>query len=656
VPVTAALQRTPTLLGLRRTILVVGVGESSPSVEFWILGPLEVVVAGRSLFVKPAKARMVLALLLLDPGRSVSLDRLIDQLWGEAPPASAAVSLRVLVSRLRETLASSGAPTAIETRSPGYALCVESSQIDARRFEALLARGRGELADGHPEPAAATLRASLALWRGAALADVSDSPATSSEAARLEELRVVALEERIDADLACARHDLVIGELDQLVRAHPFRERMWRALMLALYRCGRQADALTAFTELRKRLVDELGIEPSPALRELQQHILEQSPGLSLASPEEGTRGRPLAEGVVAPPHEFDRALPGELAVTSEVFVGRQAEIDVLAGVWRHALEGSLRTALLAGEPGIGKTRLAAELARRAHAEGAVVLFGRCDEDLGVPFQPFSEALRAYVQACPPAELATQAGQRAGELARLVPELGERLLGARPTSTGDPEEQRDRLFEAVASLLAGASQMRPVLLVLDDLHWAARPTLLMLRHLLRPREPMRLLVLGTYRDTELDRAHPLAQVLADLRREPVQIERVRLRGLDADGVSAYVAASGGRALEADSIEFARTLYERTEGNPFFIGEVLRHLAESGLARGEGGRWVAAAEIADVGLPEGVKEVIARRLSRLSDGANRALAVASVVGPTFSLRVLEHVDAGESPDELLDALD
>jgi DNA-binding SARP family transcriptional activator/tetratricopeptide (TPR) repeat protein len=769
---------------------------------------------------------------LLDPGRPVSTDRLIDELWGEAPPSSAAVSLRVLVSRLRETLASSGASNAIVTRSPGYALCIERSQIDAGRFEALLARGRGELERGHPEAAAAILRDGLGLWRGPALADLSDCFAISSEAARLEELKVAALEDRIDADLACARHDLVAGELERLVREHPFRERLWRALMLALYRCGRQAAALAAFTEVRERLVDELGIEPSPALRELQQQILEQSPDLSLAPREPGVRGGSRADeglpsGVVtflltdvegssrvwerapdamaraverleaivrravigtggvlvktkgegdstfsvfarathavraalalqdglgmeswpggielklrialhtgearerdgdyfgaavnraarlrslAQPgqilvsqataqvahdelptettlvdlgrrglrglardervfelqvasgaaadalHEFDRKLPGELAMASEVFVGRQAEVEVLVRVWKLAVGGSLQTALLAGEPGIGKTRLASELARRAHAEGAVVLFGRCDEDLGVPFQPFSEALRSYVQACPSLELAVQAGQRAGELARLVPELGERLLGARPTSTGDPEEQRDRLFEAVASLLAGASQARPVLLVLDDLHWAARPTLLMLRHLLRSHEPMRLLLLGTYRDTELDRAHPLADVLADLRREPVRIERLRLRGLDAHAVSAYVAATGGQALETDNSEFARTLYESTEGNPFFIGEVLRHLVESGLARREEGRWVAAAEIADVGLPEGVKDVITRRLSRLSEAANRALTVASVVGPAFSLPVLERVEVGENPDKMLDALE
>jgi DNA-binding SARP family transcriptional activator len=634
----------------------VGVGERSRSVEFRILGPLEVVVGEARVLVKPAKARALLALLLLEPGRAVSADRLIDELWGEAPPASAAVSLRVLVSRLRETLAS-GAPDAIETRSPGYAVCVDRSQIDAGRFEALLARGREELGRGRAEAAAATLRDGLALWRGAALADLSDYLALAGEAARLNELKVVALEERLDADLACGRHDLLVGELEQLVRTHPFRERLWRALMLALYRGGRQADALAAFTQVRARLVDELGIEPSPGLRALQHQILEQSSELVLASPGPGVRAPPTAAAVVvAGPGEFDRDLPGELAMVSEAFVGRQAEIEMLIGLWRLALAGSLQTALVAGEPGIGKTRLAAELARRAHADGAVVLFGRCDEDLGVPFQPFSEALRAYVQACPTSELATQAGRWAGELARLVPELSERLLGARPTNSGDPEEQRDRLFEAVAFLLAGASQARPGLLVLDDLHWAARPTLLLLRHVLRSREPMRLLLLGTYRDTELDRAHPLAHVLADLRREPLPIERIRLRGLDAGAVGAYVAATGGQALGPRDAAFARILYESTEGNPFFVGEVLRHLVESGLARREGGGWVAAAEIADVGLPEGVKDVIGRRLSRLSEAANRALAVASVAGVTFSLQVLERVDAAGNPDELLDALE
>jgi hypothetical protein len=151
---------------------------------------------------------------------------------------------------------------------------------------------------------------------------------------------------------------------------------------------------------------------------------------------------RALAGAAADEVPEFDRKLPAELAVSSDVFVGRQAEIEGLVGLWKLAVRGVMRTALLAGEPGIGKTRLASELAGRAYTDGAVVLFGRCDEGLGVPYQPFSEALRSYVTACPSWELATQVGQRAGDLARLVPELGERLLGARPASTGDPEEQR----------------------------------------------------------------------------------------------------------------------------------------------------------------------------------------------------------------------
>jgi predicted ATPase len=165
------------------------------------------------------------------------------------------------------------------------------------------------------------------------------------------------------------------------------------------------------------------------------------------------------------------------------------------------------------------------------------------------------------------------------------------------------------------------------------------------------------LVLGTYRDTELDRTHPLAEVLADLRRDPTPIERLRLRGLDADSVVAYVAATSGQTLEAQDAKFARTLHESTEGNPFFIGEVLRHLAESGLVERTEGRWITTAAIVEVGLPEGVRDVIARRLSRLSGAANRALAVAAVLGQTFSLAVLELVpDAGETPDLLLDAIE
>jgi DNA-binding SARP family transcriptional activator len=790
-------------------------GRRPAALDFRVLGPLEVVAGGQALDLKPAKARALLGLLLLDPGRPVSAARLIDELWSGEPPASAGVSLRVLVSRLREAFATAGAPEAIATRAPGYALDVPTERVDARRFEALLARARAALAADEPHLAATTLRDALGLWRGPALADVSDPPMAAAEAVRLDELRLLALEERIEADLACGRHEAVLSELESLVLSHPLRERLWGARMLALYRGGRQAEALAAFAHFRGRLIEELGIEPGPPLRELQAAILAHDP--SLRPPREagsphptgvvtflltdiaGSSGlwerRPklmaealdrhndivaravsdaggvlikakgegdstfsafarasdavvaaleLADALAAEPwppgvelsvraalhtgeareehgdyvgvavnrtarlrslarprqtllsqttadlvrddlpagaqlvdlgrrplrghdrneyvyelrkapapssvgeEEFARSLPNELIPAADaVFVGREPELERLGALWRSALEGRHEVALVAGEPGIGKTRLVAEVARTAHSDGAVVLFGRCDEDLGVPYQPFAEALRTYVAACPAAELAAQAGRAAGDLARLVPEVGERLPGVEPATTGDPEDERYRLFAAVATLFAAASRARPLILVLDDLHWAAKPTLLMLRHLARARGPSRLLILGTYRDTELGRGHPLPELLADLRRDQ-KGERVRLKGLGADAVGAYVEASSGKPLGTGGVALAQALHESTEGNPFFLGELLRHLEESG------GSTIDAA---DLGLPEGVKEVIARRLSRLSDEANRVLAVGSVVGATFTLPLLERIsDTGADPERHLDALE
>lgn len=631
-----------------------------------ILGPLEVAYAGQLLALKPAKGRALLALLTLDPARPLSVDRLTDELWAGEPPKSAPASVRVLVSRLREAFAAVGAQGALVTRAPGYALDVSPDQVDARRFEVLLQRGRGELAADDPERAAATLRDALALWRGPALSDVSDAPAAAAEAARLDELRLLAVEDRLSADLACGRHNAVLGEVESLVRAHPFRERLWATRMLVLYRCGRQADALAAYTELRGRLVDELGIEPSHEVRELQAAILAQDPVLTVAQRPQPPRAMSLPGGGAdeLPPAEARAAaaavafdLPKELQAPADaVFVGRAAELERLSALWRDAMAGGSRVAMLAGEPGIGKTRLAGEVVRQAHDDGAIVLFGRCDEDLGVPYQPFAQALRAYAAAIPTGLLAAQAGRAAGDLARLVPELGEQLLGAQAATSGDPEHARDRLFAAVASLLAAVSRARPVVLVLDDLHWADKPSLLMLRHLLRSREEIRALVLGTYRDTELDRAHPLAEVLADLRSD-LQIERIRLKGLEADAVGAYFESAAGQPLGTKDAALARALHESTEGNPFFLGEVLRHLVESGVVREEDGHWVAIGEVASVGLPEGVRDVIGRRLMRLSEAANRALVVASVIGSSFGLSVLERVpDSGGDPDRLLDALE
>jgi class 3 adenylate cyclase/tetratricopeptide (TPR) repeat protein len=338
--------------------------------------------------------------------------------------------------------------------------------------------------------------------------------------------------------------------------------------------------------------------------------------------------------------------LPGLLTGTGRIFVGRDGEQERLRQLWKETAAGERRVALLGGEPGIGKTRLAAQLAAELHGQGALVLAGRCDEDLGVPYQPFVEALRHYVTHAPEPRL----GRHGGELARIVPELPDLVPGLPEPLRSDPETERYRLFDAVASWLADASAETPVLLILDDIQWAAKPTLLLLRHVLRSAEPARLLCLATYRDTDIGRGHPLTELLADLRRDDGS-ERLPVTGLDASGVAAFMEAAAGHGLDEDGEDLARAVWAETEGNPFFMVEIIRHLAEAGALEQREGRWVVSSVLDDVGIPEGVRDVVGRRLSRLSEAANQALTVAAVVGLEFEPAVVAAA-AGMEEDDLL----
>lgn len=346
-------------------------------------------------------------------------------------------------------------------------------------------------------------------------------------------------------------------------------------------------------------------------------------------------------------------ALPAPLAVVETVpYVGRDEQRKVLLDAYKAASAGEGRTVLLAGEPGIGKTRLASELARVAHYEGCAVLFGRCDDGLAVPYQPFAEALGGYVATVDSATLAAQLGPWGGDLARLLPQLPSLVPGLAAPAQADPDTERLRIFEAVTALLGTIGDSAPVVLLLDDLHWAAKPTLLLLRHILRA-PPARLLVLGTYRDTDLDRTHPLSEVLADMRRVD-GVERLALDGLDAQEVSSFIHAAAGTEVDATLDSVVAAIHEETEGNPFFVGQVLRHLVETGVVVQHEGRWTTRASPGSVGIPEGVREVVGRRLGRLDDAANEVLAVASVIGREFDLTILSAV-LGD-PDGTLDALE
>jgi class 3 adenylate cyclase len=351
------------------------------------------------------------------------------------------------------------------------------------------------------------------------------------------------------------------------------------------------------------------------------------------------------------------RALPFPAFVDtapSFPFAGRRDAFETLLTAWKESWEGARRAVLVSGEPGIGKTRLVTELVRHAHDEGTTILWGRCDEELGAPFEPFAEALRHYVHHVPADQLRAELGPLGGELTRVLPELSARVTGLAEPVTSDAETERHRLFEAVADLLGELSQASGAILVLDDVHWSDKPSLLLLRHVLRASTPMRLLVLCTYRDTDLDRTHPLADVLADLRRVP-GVTRLDLDGLDSNEVTALMEATAGHELAAEGLDLAAAVHAETQGNPFFVGEVLLHLAESGAIVQRDGRWTSDLTLADVGIPEGIREVVGRRLSRLSDAANRALAVAAVMGATFDLGTIEAA-GGPQGEELFDALD
>ena len=346
--------------------------------------------------------------------------------------------------------------------------------------------------------------------------------------------------------------------------------------------------------------------------------------------------------------------LPRFLTDMGWYFVGRDAEVARLEQLWKEAAAGGRRVALLAGEPGVGKTRLAAEVARRAHREGAVVLAGRCEEDLGVPYQPFVEALRHFADHVPPVHLRRCLGRYGGELGRLVPELVEQAPGLPAALQSDPETERYRLFDAVAAWLATTSAEAPILVVLDDLQWAARPTMLLLRHMLQSAEPMRLLVLGTYRDSELAHDHPLVELIASLHRQG-GAQRLALSGLDDTGVAAFVEKASRRALDEEGVALAHAIYAETDGNPFFVREVLRHLSETGALEEREEGWFTCRPIEELGIPEGVRDVVGRRLSHLSKDANRVLRVAAVMGSEFDLRVLQAADVLDE-DDLLGALE
>jgi tetratricopeptide (TPR) repeat protein len=424
--------------------------------------------------------------------------------------------------------------------------------------------------------------------------------------------------------------------------------------MVALYRSERTADALAVYRAGREVLAEALGIDPSPELQALEVAILRQNPELAaptnrLAAAKSTAFGSTAIASVPLPSRLGIKPITGVIDRESERAALTDALKRVSGGYGREVV-------LIAGEPGQGKTTLVSETARQAHDQSFTVLLGRCDEDLGAPYLPFQEALTHLATHADAELIRAHVANHGGELARMVPALQKRLEEVPPPQSTDPDTERYLLYSAVVGLLESASTAAPVILVLDDLHWADKPSLQLLRHLVANTSTARLLVIGTYRGVELSASHPLTEALAALHREPAGVSSVDLKGLDDTGVIAFMEAAAGHTLDDDGIALAHALYRETDGNPFFVAEVLRHLSESGaIFQDETGHWTTARRGDQLIVPDSVRQVIGARVAQLGDPATKVLSIAAVIGRDFELDLLiEAMDADE--DDLIAVLD
>ena len=626
-------------------------------VQFRLLGPLEAQNGERRVELGRPKQRALLAVLLVHANDVVSLDRLIEELWGEEPPPQAAASLQTYVSNLRRAL-EPGRPARAPSRvlvsqPPGYRLVVGAGDLDAARFAALAAEGHRLLDAGRPGAAARVLREGLALWRGPALAEVADAGFAQAERNRLEELRVAALEDRLAADLDLGGHAAAVAELEKLASLYPFHERLHGLWMLALYRSGRQGEALQAFAAARRALAGELGIDPGRWLRQLQAGILAQDPGLDWTpppaepgpapekpGPPPGQAGGPAGEAGAA----LAASVPPGLPAAGEL-VGRDDQLAVLDRVLAGAQGGRGCVVLVAGEPGIGKTRLAEEVARRAAAAGMQVAWGRCHEGDGAPaLWPWAQVVHQLAAELAPGQLAAMLGPSAAWLGQLMPELAEPARLAGPLPIADLGAARFQLNQAVAGLLRWLAEARPLLVVVDDLHWADVPSLSLLAFLAGELKGARLVVVGAYRDVEVTAGRPLADTLGALAREPV-VERIALGGLDRADVARLIGHTIGATPTQPLVE---AVHDRCGGNPFFITELLRLLQSERRLAAPDATAAARREV-----PVGVRDVLRRRLARLPAQSGTLLMVAAVAGRGFDLDLVEAV-TGLDDEAALDA--
>jgi DNA-binding SARP family transcriptional activator len=604
-------------------------------VSIRVLGSFEATVDGLSVPLGGPRQCAVLALLVCARGEVVSLDRMIDDLWRGEPPPQAVTSLQAYVSNLRRLL-EPGRPRRAPARllvssSPGYALRVADQDVDAWRFEHLL-RAAHERVAADPAGARGLTEQALALWRGPAFAAVADEPWAGAEVARLDELRLDARELQVAAGLRCGDAGGAAVAAEQLTRDQPLREEGWRLHALALWAGRRQADALATLRRARAVLAADVGLDPGPALVEVEEAILARREDVLRAATTPAAPIGPTAAELV-PAASIAASVAASSAASSaaeppvhaDLFVGRDGELAALAATAAEVLAGRTRVALVTGEAGLGKSALLACFTARLARDGWLVATGRCPEvEDAPPAWAWVEVLRTVAETVP------ARAEYAAALAPLV--AADDVAGRR----ADASVERFRMHRALRAWLADAARIRPTAVLLDDLHLADVETLALLLSCAQDAPGPPLLLVAALRPDEVD--DRLTETLAGLARlSPL---RLALPGLADDAVARVVADVADAPVDAATVA---ALTERTGGNPFYVRESARLLA------GEG----ALVALSDV--PEGVRDVLRRRFARLPQSAVAVLRLAAIVGREADVDVLVAA-ADTDEDGVLDALD
>ena len=562
--------------------------------EIRLFGPMEVVQGNGSLVqIKAAKVRQVLAFLCSDPGRARSVESIADCLWGDEPPVSSVNLVQGYVSDLRRILGAEH----ITSSAAGYLWVIDAEAVDLSRFERMHAAAR-RLFESDPGTASALLEECASLVRGPAFADIAIHGSLVAIKARIEEAVIDVQQDRVELGLASGRHQGLVARLEELTAIHPLRETFWAQLAIALYRCGRQAEALRRCQQIRSLLREEIGVSPGPRLVDVEQRIARQDPLLDFAP-------------VDAVEHRDSTHITTTL-------VGRGTELARLNDRLNRAANGQ-QLVFIGGEPGIGKSSLAIEVGRLAALHGAVVLHGRCDEHMNAPYLPFIGALSDYLRQLGDSEFDRITHQQTTRIQEVLPSLVARSGPSGPARRDEENPSMLERFETFSWLLDRVRLGSQLILILDDLQWADSTTLGLLSYLASGGRLAQTLILATYRSTELAPDSRLADLLAQLRSSP-NAERMTLAGLCVNDIQQLIVSTNTPNLEA----FAEWIHEETGGNPLFVLELARHIDETGQRSG---------------VPDGIAEVLSKRIRRLSTPAQVLLARAAVLGNEFSVALL-----------------